>query len=57
MTALDSERREIALESQAVPSAVGAVVPVRQPRRESVGISNWFISAVRPKSLSASCSG
>ena len=33
MTALDDTRREVALESQALPSAVGVDVPVMQPRK------------------------
>lgn len=33
MTALGDTRREVALESQASPAAVGANVPVRQPQR------------------------
>lgn len=48
MTALDSERREIALEAQAVPSAVGAVVPVRQPRRESAGLPHHLRNILPP---------
>jgi len=33
VTALDDTRREVALESQALPSAVGVNVPVMQPRK------------------------
>lgn len=33
MTALDDTRREVAIESQALPSAVGVDVPVMQPRK------------------------
>ncbi len=37
MTALDDTRREVALEAEAVPAAVGANVPVMQPRKPSGG--------------------
>ena len=48
MTALDSERRDVALEAQAVPSAAGAVVPVRQPRQKSAGLPHHFRNILPP---------
>jgi NitT/TauT family transport system permease protein len=37
VTALDDTRREVPLEAQAVPAAVGANVPVHQPRPSAAG--------------------